>query len=158
MTRTKRFWAAWMAAGVVVAVGTAGPASADEISANAVGTYDAVYPWDTTTWVVTPCEDDSVQCVHVTEYGAGDTAREYPGWSANAYWQVGWWMIQGVDTPNALTCEDGSQHNLPMNYVWDAATGSGVRSYYEPGICDGNAYNGFNELTVTRIAPATAPA
>ena len=63
-------------------------------------------------------------------------------------------MIQGIDTPDALTCEDGSQHNLPMNYAWDAATGSGVRSYYEPGICDGNAYHGANELTVTKIGPA----
>lgn len=36
--------------------------------------------------------------------GPGDTERKYPGWSADAYWQVGWWMIRGVDTSDALTC------------------------------------------------------
>jgi hypothetical protein len=92
--------------------------------------------------------------VHVTEYSAGDAERKYPGWSANAYWQVGWWMIQGVSVTDGITCEDGSKHTAPMNYAWDAATGSGVRSYYEPGLCGGDAYNGSNELTLTRIGSA----
>ena len=128
-----------LAAGVA-AVGFAAPAwPADDISRNAIGTYDAVYPWAANTWVVTPCQDDADQCVHVTEYEPGDTERKYPGWSANAYWQVGWWMIQG-----------------PMNYTWDAATGEGLRSYHDPGLC-GDAYNGANELTVRRVGPAPTP-
>ncbi|OBF97135.1 hypothetical protein A5790_01075 [Mycobacterium sp. 852002-51152_SCH6134967] len=145
-----------LAAGMV-AVGSAAPAyGVDQITANALGTYEVAYEWGPTTWVVTPCEGDSFQCVHVTEYGAGDTERKSPGWSANAYWQVGWWIIRDALTPDALTCEDGSQHDLPMNYAWDAASGKGVRSYYEPGIC-GDAYNGANEITLNRIGPPPPP-
>lgn len=145
-----------LAAGVV-AVGFAAPAhGTDQISANAVGTYEAAYEWGTNTWVVTPCEGDAFQCVHVTEYDAGDTERQSPLWSANAYWQVGWWIIRGPIVPEALICEDGSVHDLPMDYAWDAATGEGVRSYYEPGIC-GEPYNGYNDFTVTKIGPPPAP-
>lgn len=135
-------------------VGFANPASAtDGISRQALGTYDAAYPWATNTWVVTPCENQANQCVRVTEYGPGDTERKYPGWSADAYWQVGWWMIQGVPTPDGITCEDGAKHTVPMNYAWDAATGVGVRSYYDPGLC-GDAYHGANDLTLTKVAAA----
>ncbi|OBK73613.1 hypothetical protein A5651_13495 [Mycobacterium sp. 1274761.0] len=141
-------------AGGVTAATLAGPANAtDDITQNAVGTYDAAYPWGTVTWVITPCQDDIPQCVHVAEYGAGDTERKYPGWSGNAYWQVGWWMALGIETPNALTCENGSTHSLPMNYTWDAATNRGLRSYREPGICTGSAYSGANKLTLTKVGP-----
>jgi hypothetical protein len=149
--RSRGAVAASVLGAVAVAVATAHAASAtDDISLNAVGTYEVAYPWATTTWVVTPCDDDADQCVHVVEYGAGDTEQKNPGWSANAYWQVGSWMIKSVDTPDALTCDDGSKHGLPMNYSWDAATNAGVRSYYEPGIC-GHPYSGANRITLTKI-------
>jgi hypothetical protein len=146
--------AAALLTGGGLAVGTASPASAtDPITRNAVGTYSAEYPWATNTWVVTPCANNANQCVHVVEYGPGDTERKYPGWSADAYWQVGWWIMLRVPITDSITCEDGSKHSLPMNYAWDAATGKGVRSYYEPGLC-GDAYSGANELQLTKIGPA----
>lgn len=142
-----------LAAGCL-AVGTAGPAWAtDLITQNAVGTYSVAYPWTTNTWVLTPCAGERAQCVHVTEYGPGDTERKYPGWDADAFWQVGYWMIQGVPIADSITCEDGSKHSVPMNYSWDAATGEGVRSYYDPGLC-GNAYSGANDVTLTKVGPA----
>ncbi|WP_156670686.1 hypothetical protein [Mycobacterium sp. E136] len=149
--------AASVVAAGMVAIGVAAPAyGTDQITQNALGTYEAVYEWGPTTWVVTPCDGDAFQCVHVTEYGAGDTERKSPGWSANAYWQVGWWIMRDALTPDALTCEDGSQHDLPMNYAWDAASGKGVRSYHEPGIC-GDAYNGANEFQLNRVGPPPPP-
>lgn len=140
-----------------VAVGLAAPAyGTDQISANAVGTYEAVYEWGAKTWVVTPCEGNAFQCVHVTEYGADDAERKSPSWSGNAYWQVGWWIMRGVLNPKALTCEDGSQHDLVMNYAWDAASGKAIRSFYDPGLC-GEAGNGFNDFSLNRTGPAPAP-
>jgi hypothetical protein len=62
-------------------------------------------------------------------------------------------MIQGVPIPDSITCDDGSKHGLPMNYSWDAATGEGVRSYYDPGLC-GAAYSGANDVTLTKVGPA----
>ncbi|OBI83637.1 hypothetical protein [Mycobacterium sp. E740] len=151
----KRLAVASVVGAGVVAVGVAAPAyGTDQISQNAVGTYDAVYPWVTATWVVTPCAQDTPQCVHVTEYGAEDAERKTPFWSADAHWNVGWWIMRGVNTPNALTCEDGSTHDLSIDFAWDAASGEGVRSYREPGICDGTVTNGSNDITVTKVGPA----
>ncbi|KUI11791.1 hypothetical protein AU193_15565 [Mycobacterium sp. GA-1285] len=148
--------AAVIAAGVVT-LGLAAPANGtDQITANALGTYEATYEWGPKTWVVTPCEGDAFQCVHVTEYNVDDTERKSPQWSANAYWQVGWWIVRDALTAQALTCEDGSQHDLPMTYTWDAATGEGLRSYHEPGIC-GDAYNGYNRFEAKKLGPAPVP-
>lgn len=142
-----------LAAGVV-ALGSAAPAyGTDEITANAVGTYDAVYEWGSNKWVVTPCDGDAFQCVHVTEYSADDAERKSPSWSGNAYWQVGWWIMRGVLTHDAATCEDGSKHDLVMNYAWDAATGRAIRSFHDPGTC-GEAGNGYNDFMLTRVGPA----
>lgn len=41
-----------------------------------------------------------------------------------------------------------------MNHAWDAATDDGVRSHYEPGICEGAAYRGANRLTLIKVGPA----
>ncbi|WP_142301066.1 hypothetical protein [Mycobacterium lehmannii] len=145
-----------LAAGMV-AVGIAAPAyGTDQITANAVGTYDAVYEWGTRTWVVTPCDGDAFQCVYVTQYHADDVERKSPSWSGNAYWQVGWWIMRGVLDRNAVTCEDGSQHDLVMNYAWDAASGKAIRSFHDPGLC-GEAGNGANEFTLHRIGPPPPP-
>ena len=74
-----------LAAGFI-AIGLAGPASAtDEITQNAVGTYQVQYPWGTYTWVAAPCEDDANQCIQVTEFSANDAGLTHPRWSANAY-------------------------------------------------------------------------
>ncbi|KUH99213.1 hypothetical protein [Mycobacterium sp. IS-3022] len=146
-----------LAAGVV-AIAFAAPAyGTDQITANAVGTYEAEYEWGTKTWVVTPCEGDAFQCVHVSEYDSADTERKSPEWSANAYWQVGWWIAREALTRDGIMCEDGSKHDLPMNYAWDAATGEAVQSFYEPGIC-GDAYNGYNEMMLRKTGPAPTPA
>ncbi|SBS75856.1 conserved exported hypothetical protein [uncultured Mycobacterium sp.] len=138
------------------AVGLAGPASAtDDITQNAVGTYTIQYAWGPSTWVAVPCDGDVDQCLHITEFSAKDTKQKHPNWSANAYWSVGSWIIPPVDTPNALKCkEDGSKHDLPLNYSWDAATNSGSQSFFDPGICNGKTRSGSSPFTLTKIGPA----
>lgn len=143
-----------LAAGLL-SVGIAAPAyGTDQISQHAIGTYEAAYPWGKKTWVVTACGNDSPQCVHVTEYAVDDTERKSPLWSGDAHWNVGWWIMRGVNVPDTIYCEDGAAHALPTDFAWDAASDSGVRSYHEPGICYGEAYNGSDDFTLTRIGSA----
>ena len=139
----------------ICAVGLAGPASAtDDITQNALGTYKLDFSWGSYQWTAAPCADDAPQCVLITQYGPKDVKMKYPNWSANAYWSVGSWIIQGVPTPSALKCnEDGSSHDLPVSYSWDAGTGAGFKSLFDPGICNGKPKSRSNPFTLTKIGP-----
>lgn len=150
-----RIVTAVLAAGIG-AVGLAGPATAtDDITENALGTYKVDYTYGSYIWTAVPCEDAAPQCVRITQYGPKDVKLKYPNWSANAYWSVGSWIIQGVNTPAALRCkEDGSSHDAPVNYSWDADTNTGYKSFFDPGICNGKAQSRSNPFTVTKTGPA----
>ncbi|WP_445169178.1 hypothetical protein ACTXG7_07540 [Mycolicibacterium sp. Dal123E01] len=142
----------------ITAVGLAAPAVAtDDITQNALGTYQMAYSWGPSTWVATPCDDDADQCIKVSEFSASDTAQKKPRWTANAYWSVGSWIVRNVNYPGFVTCKaDGSTHDLPMTFSWDAANGNGNRSYFNPGICDDKAGGGSTAFTLTKIGPPPA--
>lgn len=141
-----------------IAVGLAGPASAtDEITRNAVGTYQAQYPWGTYTWVAIPCQDDTNQCINVTEFSTDDTGLTHPRWNANAYWSVGSWITSPVDLPGEIVC--GEKYTLTFTYAWDAATNKGWRSYRDPAICGGGKdASGTQPFTLTKTEPPPPPA
>lgn len=142
----------------VAAVGLAGPAFAtDQITQNAVGTYEFKgKSVGKRIWTATPCADDAPQCIRVTEYDADDVARANPNWSGNAHWQVGSW-IMFVVVPNAIECEDGTEHDFRVNYSWDAVENTGQRSFNDPGICDDEATTVANPFTLTRMGPPPPP-
>jgi hypothetical protein len=124
----------------MVGVGLAGPAAAtDDITQNAVGTYEVWMknqPTSSVFWAVDPCDDNVDQCIKVTEFSSSDLARKNPHWTKNAYWGVGSWILEPVDVNR--TCKDKTKYSVAYNYSWDAAHNAGYRSYFEPGICDSN--------------------
>ena len=138
----------------LAAVGLAGPAFAtDEITQNAVGTYEFEgKSVGKRIWTATPCADDAPQCIRVTEYAADDVAQANPNWSGNAHWQVGSW-IMFVVVPNAIECEDGTEHDFRVNYSWDAVENTGQRSFNDPGICDDEAATIANPFTLSKMGP-----
>ncbi len=138
----------------VAALGLAGPAFAtDEITQNAVGTYEFEgKSVGKRIWTATPCQDDAPQCIRVTEFDADDVARTNANWSGNAHWQVGSW-IMFVVVPNAIECEDGTEHDFRVNYSWDAVENTGQRSFNDPGICDDEATTVANPFTLHKMGP-----
>ncbi len=138
----------------VSAVGLAGPAIAtDEITQNAVGTYEFQgKSVGKRTWIADPCDGDVPRCIKITEFGASDTDRGDVQWSGNANWQVGSW-IMFVVVPNALECEDGTEHDMRVNYSWDAVENTGWRSYNDAGICGDEAATVATPFTLTRTGP-----
>ena len=142
----------------VCAVGLAGPAFAtDEITQNAVGTYEFEgKSVGTRTWNAVPCDGDTPRCIRVTEFGAGDGEAGNPRWSGNAYWQVGSW-IMFVEVPNAVECKDGTEHNIRVNYSWDAVENTGWRSFNDAGICGGDAKSVATPFTLAKIGPPPPP-
>ena len=155
--RTKGFATAVVAASVA-AVGLAAPALAtDEITQNAVGTYEFEgKSIGKRTWTATPCADDAPQCIRVTEFDAGDAERGNALWSGNAFWQVGSW-IMFVVVPNAVECEDGTEHDVRINYSWDAVENTGWRSFNDPGICGGKAETVAIPFKLTKLGPPPPP-
>ncbi len=142
----------------VAAVGLAGPAFAtDEYTLNEVGTYEfegksvGMY-----TWVASPCEGDAPQCVQIAEFDTDDVARANPHWRGNAHWRVGSW-IMFVVVPNAIECEDGTEHDFRVNYSWDAVEDTGWRSFNDPGICGGEPETVAKPFTLTRLGPPPLP-
>ena len=106
--------------------------------------------------------DDHLECQHraartwIGAFGSPSPAEDLPGWSAEAHWQVGSW-IMFVDEPAAVVCDDGTEHNMRVNYSWDAAADSGSRSFLDTGICDGEAQSVSAPYTLTRLGPPPAP-
>lgn len=148
-----------LAAGAAWA-GPAGQAAAtDDITLNAVGTYDVYFGKQTTSnifWSVTPCDDDADKCVQVTEFGSDDLSRASPRWTRAAFWSVGSWIMQPVDAKRS--CEDNTRYGVTYNYAWDAATNAGYRSYFEPGICDDNTpHDVAAKFHLVRLAPTSTP-
>jgi hypothetical protein len=137
-----------------VAVGLAGPASADDV----LGTYTMSLGEgsDTTTWTVTPCASDPEQkafipCVHVASFGGG-----LAPWQADAQLSVGYWSMT-VDRPDAVSCDDGTKLPAPVKYWWNAATLEGVLGFFFPGGC-GDAAAGSLSGPFTLIKTASPPA
>lgn len=138
------------------ALGSASSAGAtDEITQNAVGEYLLQYknnPSPTANWVVTPCENDLAKCIKVEEYAITDIERKNPGWTSQAYWVVGSWIMDSVD--GQRSCEDGSKYAVSYHYSWDAAKNKGWRSFNEPGICDGKKAGGNSvAFNLFRVGP-----
>lgn len=134
----------------------AAPAHAtDQITQNAVGTYEYHDDAGSRTWIAIPCEDGSAECINVTDFATNDNEHEHPRWSANAYWTVGSWVLTIPELPNALYCKDGSTHTLPFHYSWNAATNAGWGSIFDPGICTGNPQNLTGSFTLTKVGPAS---
>lgn len=141
------------------AVGLAGPAIAtDQITQNAIGTYEFEgKSVGKRTWIAAPCEGDPPQCIQITEFGGGDAGGGDVRWIGNAHWQVGSW-IMFVVVPNALECEDGTEHDIRVNYSWDAVENTGWRSYNDAGICGSEAETVATPFTLTRTGPPPPPA
>lgn len=138
-------------AGTVAAVGLPGSASAsNDITQNAVGTYEYHYKGNTAIWDVAECDDNADNCIKVTQFGAKDTGRTKPVWSTNAYWLVGSWSMV-IDTPNQAVCEDGAKYSLPVTYAWDAATNSGWRSWFNPGLCGDEPASSAFQFQLTKV-------
>ncbi len=142
----------------VATVGLAGPAFAtDEYTLNEVGTYELeVKSLGPFTWVASPCEGDAPQCVQIEEFDVDDVARANPHWRGNAHWQVGSWILFVV-VPNAIECEDGTEHDFRVNYSWDAVEDTGWRSFNDPGICGGEPETVAKPFTLTRLGPPPLP-
>jgi hypothetical protein len=116
-----------------VGVALAGPANAAD--PHALGTYTFEgEDGESATWTVTPCADDTDHCVRVSETGNSMRAP----WSANAYWNVGSWILF-VDQPDAILCHDGSKVPGRNNYSWDATNLSGYVSIFSGGACNAPA-------------------
>ena len=119
-----------------VALGLAGPATAEDVGPTAdpgaVGTFTfESEAGESATWTVTPCPDDADRCVQVSETG---NAKRAP-WNANAYWTVGSWILF-VEQPDAILCDDGSSAPGRNNYSWDATSLNGYASIFSSGACD----------------------
>ena len=132
------------------AVGLSGPANAAD--PNALGTY--TFEGDggeVSTWTLTPCIDDSDQCVHVAASGSS----KHGPWSADAHWTVGSWILF-VEQPDAVSCPDGATAAGNNNYSWDATTLTGYASIFT-GAC-GEGESVAIPFTLTRAgAPPVAP-
>lgn len=141
------------------AVGVAGPASADDITDNAVGVYSFRYKSrdSTVKWVATACDDNAPRCIKITKYDDDDAALQRPAWSGNAYWAVGSWTMV-ADVPGVRTCKDGSEYTLRTTYSWDAVSGVGWRSFFDPGLCGDDPDAKNREFVLTRTGPLPAPA
>ncbi|MGB0971723.1 MAG: hypothetical protein ACPGVG_12285, partial [Mycobacterium sp.] len=150
--------AAAVVAASVAAVGLAGPAFAtDEYTLNEVGTYEfegkSLGPY---TWIASPCEGDAPQCIEIAEFDTDDVARANPHWRGNAHWRVGSW-IMFVVVPNAIECEDGTEHDFRVNYSWDAVEDTGWRSFNDPGICGGDPETVALPFKLNRLGPPPLP-
>jgi hypothetical protein len=151
---------AWFVSASVVAagvagIGWAGPAAAtDDITQNAVGTYDVYYKNQTTSsafWAINPCDDDADQCIQVQEFASSDTARKHPHWTKKAFWGVGSWIMEPIDTQRS--CKDNSKYGVTYSFSWDAAANTGYRSFFEPGVCDDNTSRTVaSQFTLVKVA------
>ena len=116
----------------LITAGLGQPAVAGAADPNAVGTYTfETSDGESAEWVLTPCEVDTPNCVHVSETGNSMRAP----WSANAYWTVGSWILF-VEQPDAIICQDGGSAPGLNNYSWDATTLNGYASIFnKDGAC-----------------------
>jgi hypothetical protein len=138
-----------------VAVGLAGPASADDF----LGTYTMSLGDGTnsSTWTVTPCDSDPgqtgfVPCVHVADSGNSSNAP----WQADAHLSVGYWDL-AVDRPDAVSCDDGTKLPARVKYWWNAGNLQGALGFFFPGGCgDAQAGSLSGPFTLTRSGPPPA--
>ena len=126
-----------------VALGLASPALAEEAGnipeadPGALGTYTFEgADGESATWTVTPCAEDTFNCIHVAE--AGKSARA--PWSANAYRSVGSWIIF-VGQPDAVLCGDGATAPGINNYSWDGDSLTGYASISDASGCSAEPEN-----------------
>jgi hypothetical protein len=133
------------------AVGLADPANAAD--SNALGTYTfEADGGESATWTLTPCIDDSDQCVHVAASGSS----KHGPWSADAHWTVGSWILF-VDQPDAVSCPSGGSAGGLNNYSWDASTLTGYASIFT-GACGGDPESLAIPFTLTKTgSPVVAP-
>lgn len=129
--------------GVVVA--TAAPATAAD--PDVVGTYTfEAEDGESATWTVTPCTEDTDNCINVAE--TGNSARA--PWNANAYRTVGSWIIF-VGQPDAIKCGDGAAAPGVNNYSWDGDSLTGYASITDAGGCSTPPENLAIPFALTRI-------
>lgn len=116
-----------------------GPAHADAVTDNAVGTYTLTWgtnPEPTLKWVLTPCDDDAPRCIKVDQYWLSGTK---PLMTGTAFWTVGSWVLNIGNVPDLITCTDNDQKfDFPATASWDDSTLEGNRSYLDPGLCGGD--------------------
>ncbi|WP_163800829.1 hypothetical protein [Mycolicibacterium sediminis] len=110
-----------------------GQAAADD---NLYGQYTLDVRGASYDWTMSPCADADpngfIPCVRVSQSG-GDLQP----WAADAALSVGSWTLR-VNRLDAIGCEDGSTHPGETTYSWDAVTGKGNVSVYNPGVCGGD--------------------
>jgi hypothetical protein len=118
-----------------VAVGLAGPASADATD-DVVGTYIMTLGGDPTTWTITPCEADParkpfIPCAHVADSGG-----KFLPWQADAHFSVGFWSM-AVERADAISCDDGSTLPATVKYWWNPVSLIGHMGFFFTGGCGG---------------------
>jgi hypothetical protein len=111
------------------AVAAAAPATAADATVLGTYTFEAE-DGESATWTLTPCADDTDNCVHVAETGSSSRAP----WDANAYRSVGYWIIF-VGQPDAVLCGDGATAPGINNYSWDAESLTGYASITDASGC-----------------------
>lgn len=147
--------ASLVAASLIGGVAASPAAATDEIAENAVGTYEIHYSATySAIWVATPCDDDSDQCIEVSEYRMKDTARAHPVWTSKAFWSVGSWIMEPLPDQQR-TCEEGTKFSVTYSNSWDAAKLTGWRSYFDPAVCEGTTKpkNNSSPFSLTMVAP-----
>ena len=129
--------------GVVVAM--AAPATAADPDVLGTYTFEAE-DGESATWTVTPCAEDTDNCINVAE--TGNAARA--PWNANAYRTVGSWIIF-VGQPDAIKCGDGTAAPGVNNYSWDGDSRTGYASITDAGGCGTPPENLAIPFALTRI-------
>lgn len=147
--------ASLIAAGVTGGALASPAAATDEITENAVGTYEVHYSGTSSAiWVATPCDDDADQCIQISEYGSKDTSRKNPRWTSKAFWSVGSWIM--VPVPDQQReCNEGMKFFVTYEYSWDAASYTGWRSYFDPAVCPSSSKPKSNSspFSLTKVGP-----
>lgn len=158
MALVRSITASLIAASIIGGALASPAAATDEITENAVGTYEVHYSSATASalWVATPCEDDEDQCIQVAEYGAKDTSRKHPRWTSKASWSVGSWIMEPVPDQQR-ECNEGMKFSVTYEYSWDAAKNTGWRSYFDPAACPGSSKPKYNSSPFTLIKVGPPP-
>ncbi len=129
---------------IAAPVAGAGPATAADTTTLGTYTFEAG-DGEAATWTLSPCVEDTDNCVRVSETGSSKRAP----WSANAYITVGSWILF-VEQADAILCEDGTAVAGNNNYSWDAVTLTGNASINSPGACGAEGESIAIPFTLTK--------
>ena len=127
--------AAFFAAAIFTAAGTA------IANPDPSGTYNVVFdhrnglPDDVYQWTLTPCGPG---CLHVTSDA---------GWEGDFYLGHGQWTLTQLNVPNAVECKDGSRHDGDMTLMFSPTVLKGQSTGYDHIGCIGGLPGPSNPIS-----------